>query len=79
MTVVLSLTSIMRVALDEFWRYEGSRTTPPCTEHAIWSIFRTPIILLDYQLNSFRHDFFYESYHGPQPLYLQKSLQIFQR
>ncbi|CAF1220892.1 unnamed protein product [Adineta ricciae] len=77
MTVSLSLTPFMSNALHEFWRYERSLTTPPCAEHAIWTIFRTLIILLDYQFNPFSHDLFYESYRGSQPLYYRRIYRSF--
>ncbi|UJR24660.1 hypothetical protein I4U23_006034 [Adineta vaga] len=77
MSITLSLTSLMGNKLNEFWRYEGSLTTPPCTEHVIWTIFKEPILILDYEFNSFRHDLFFESYRGPQPLYYRKVYKSF--
>ncbi|XP_023666948.1 carbonic anhydrase 12 isoform X1 [Paramormyrops kingsleyae] len=29
--------------LDEFYRYDGSLTTPPCYPSVLWTVFRTPI------------------------------------
>jgi hypothetical protein len=55
--------------LNDFWRYEGSLTTPPCTEGIIWTMFKTPIVFTENDLESFRKNLFYEDYRGPQPLY----------
>ena len=38
-----------------FWRYEGSLTTPPCSESVIWTIFKNPIQISDEQMESMRN------------------------
>ncbi|CAF5210759.1 unnamed protein product, partial [Rotaria magnacalcarata] len=53
--------------LQDFWRYEGSLTTPPCTEGIIWTIFTQPIIFIEEQLKLLRDNVFFEDYRGPQP------------
>jgi carbonic anhydrase len=65
----LNLALLMGIDLNEFWRYEGSLTTPPCTEGIIWTIFKTPIMFTENELGGFRTDIFPEGYRGPQPLY----------
>jgi carbonic anhydrase len=65
----LNLASLMGDSLNDFWRYKGSLTTPPCTEDIIWSIFKTPIIFNDSDIDTFRENILYEGYRGPQPLY----------
>ena len=77
-TINLALNSLMSNNLNDFWRYEGSLTTPPCTENVIWNVFKERILILDFEFNSFRHDLFYESYRGPQPLYYRKVYRSFQ-
>ena len=67
-TINLILSSLMNHNLNEFWRYEGSLTTPPCTENVIWTVFKQPIFILNYEFETFRDDLFFESYRGPQPL-----------
>lgn len=37
-----------------FWTYDGSLTTPPCSECVIWTVFRTPIRISQAQIQVFR-------------------------
>ncbi|KAM4038935.1 carbonic anhydrase 12 [Anomaloglossus baeobatrachus] len=37
-------------SLDEYYRYEGSLTTPPCNPSVLWSVFRNPIFISEEQL-----------------------------
>nr|XP_056722004.1 carbonic anhydrase 12 [Euleptes europaea] len=36
--------------LDEYYRYEGSLTTPPCYPSVIWTVFRNPVQISQEQL-----------------------------
>uniref|UniRef100_A0A5S6QZC4 Carbonic anhydrase n=1 Tax=Trichuris muris TaxID=70415 RepID=A0A5S6QZC4_TRIMR len=37
-----------------FWTYEGSLTTPPCSECVLWTVFEEPIAVGDKQLEALR-------------------------
>ncbi len=65
----LNLTLLMGENLLDFWRYQGSLTTPPCTEGIIWTMFRKPIVFLEHQFKTLRDNIYFEDYRGPQPLY----------
>jgi hypothetical protein len=63
--------------LNDFWRYDGSLSIPPCTEGVIWTVFRQSILILNYDFEKFRDELFFESYRGPQPLYERSVLRSF--
>lgn len=65
----LRLSSLMGDYLRDFWRYEGSLTTPPCTEGIIWTVFKQPIVFREEQLQQLRDHIHFEAYRSPQPLY----------
>ncbi|CAF4666049.1 unnamed protein product, partial [Rotaria sp. Silwood2] len=65
----LNLASLMGKNLNDFWRYEGSLTTPPCTEGIIWTVFKTPITFNENYINAFRKNIFLKNYRHPQALY----------
>ncbi|XP_053307869.1 carbonic anhydrase 6 isoform X2 [Spea bombifrons] len=65
----LDVLAMLPENLDNFFRYNGSLTTPPCTENVLWTIFDSPIILshtqikllentlLDWHNNTLRNDY----------------------
>lgn len=53
-TIGLKLGAVIQSNLGHFWRYNGSLTTPPCTEGVIWSVFTKPIDLDDDHIQSLR-------------------------
>ncbi|CAF3492226.1 unnamed protein product [Rotaria sp. Silwood1] len=65
----LNLASLMGSNLNDFWRYRGSLTTPPCTEGVIWTVFKTPINFSENEMNSFRKNISLDNYRSPQALY----------
>ncbi|CAF4232174.1 unnamed protein product, partial [Rotaria sordida] len=58
----LNLSSLMGNNLNDFWRYKGSLTTPPCTEGVIWTVFKTPIIFSENEIDGFRKNISLENY-----------------
>ncbi|CAF3991900.1 unnamed protein product, partial [Rotaria sordida] len=48
---------------------KGSLTTPPCTEGVIWTVFKTPIIFSENEIDGFRKNISLENYRSPQALY----------
>ncbi|CAF0900119.1 unnamed protein product [Didymodactylos carnosus] len=64
-----NLTSLMnnRSNSDNFFRYNGSLTTPPCTEGIIWTVFKTPIQIRNSDLEMLRANLFAQDFREPQP------------
>ncbi|CAF3507832.1 unnamed protein product [Rotaria socialis] len=44
----------MTTDFNIFYRYTGSKTTPPCIEGSSWTVFKTPIYFNNEALESFR-------------------------
>jgi carbonic anhydrase len=65
----LNLALLMGENLTDFWRYQGSLTTPPCTEGIIWTLFKNEIIFIESEFQSFRQNISFEDYRHPQPLF----------
>jgi len=65
----LNLTILKGINFDDFWRYKGSLTTPPCTEGVIWTMFKQPIVFMESQFRILRDHIYFEDYRGPQPVY----------
>ncbi|NXE17957.1 CAH6 anhydrase, partial [Ardeotis kori] len=67
--VSLDVQAMLPENLSHFYRYQGSLTTPPCSESVIWTIFHSPIVLshtqisllentlLDWQNRTLRNDY----------------------
>uniref|UniRef100_A0A663LSN8 Carbonic anhydrase n=1 Tax=Athene cunicularia TaxID=194338 RepID=A0A663LSN8_ATHCN len=65
----LDVQAMLPENLSHFYRYQGSLTTPPCSESVIWTIFHSPIVLshtqisllentlLDWQNRTLRNDY----------------------
>ncbi|XP_010152523.1 PREDICTED: C-reactive protein-like [Eurypyga helias] len=47
----LDVQAMLPENLSYFYRYQGSLTTPPCSESVIWTIFHSPIVLSHTQIS----------------------------
>ena len=73
----VNFTALMGEHLFDFWRYEGSLTTPPCTEGIVWTMFKQPIIVLESQLQILRNNILFKNYRHPQLVYHRKVYRNF--
>ncbi len=51
--ITFSAQSLLPENLD-YYKYQGSLATPPCTENIAWYILKTPITISQAQLNAFQ-------------------------
>uniref|UniRef100_A0A3Q0QV25 Carbonic anhydrase 12 n=1 Tax=Amphilophus citrinellus TaxID=61819 RepID=A0A3Q0QV25_AMPCI len=40
-----NIRALLPKRLDEYYRYDGSLTTPPCFPSVLWTVFRNPITI----------------------------------
>lgn len=76
-SISLNLNLLMGQTQKDFWRYNGSLTTPPCSESVVWNIFKDMIFIFNYEFDTFRRDLFFDSFREPQPLYYRKVYRSF--
>uniref|UniRef100_H2YZZ6 Carbonic anhydrase n=1 Tax=Ciona savignyi TaxID=51511 RepID=H2YZZ6_CIOSA len=51
--VPFALSTIFPADFSNYYRYQGSLTTPPCSEAVVWTVFREPIIISQAQVIDF--------------------------
>ncbi|XP_054244029.1 carbonic anhydrase 12 [Indicator indicator] len=54
--------------LDEYYRYEGSLTTPPCYPSVLWTVFRYPVKISQEQLLALETAMYCTESDDPEPL-----------
>mmetsp|Transcript_39575 Transcript_39575/g.95031 ORF Transcript_39575/g.95031 Transcript_39575/m.95031 type:complete len:1438 (+) Transcript_39575:75-4388(+) len=70
-TVTMDLSTVFTgVQMDEYWTYDGSFTTPPCTEAVDWVVMMTELEITQAQLDKVESALGWESgnFRPPQPL-----------
>jgi len=53
--VMFDPASLLPGDADEFYRYQGSLTTPPCSEIVNWFVLKNTINVSDHQVSQFAH------------------------
>lgn len=64
-----NLVHLMQLESRRFFRYNGSLTTPPCTEGIIWTVFADSIAISEESLNLLRSNVMKKAYRPVQPLH----------
>lgn len=67
-TCQLNLNELLSIDQQEFYRYVGSLTTPPCTEGIFWTIFIDEIPIRSELLHCLREKIMRKTYRPIQPL-----------
>ncbi len=62
------LSSVLPATLTPRFHYEGSLTTPPCSENVSWVVFERPFMLSEGQVNLLKRNMPTNNYRGVQPL-----------
>merc|ERR1712037_969091 len=55
--VNLKTDIIDKLAMKDFYSYDGSLTTPPCTEGIKWTVFKEPMNISEEQVNAYTQHF----------------------
>ncbi|MCH4551868.1 carbonic anhydrase [Aestuariibaculum lutulentum] len=63
----VDLSSLM-LNEKQYYSYQGSLTTPPCTENVNWIVFKEPIILSEAEVLKLRSNMPVNNYRNAQPL-----------
>ncbi|GCB76547.1 hypothetical protein scyTo_0015512, partial [Scyliorhinus torazame] len=53
-----NINELLPQQLDEYYRYNGSLTTPPCYPSVTWTVFREPVQISKDQLSELQRDLF---------------------
>lgn len=61
---------------DSFYNYNGSLTTPPCSENVNWVVFKKPIVISEKQVLTLQKNMPLNNYRNEQPLNGRKVFSI---
>uniref|UniRef100_A0A8C0GD03 Carbonic anhydrase n=1 Tax=Chelonoidis abingdonii TaxID=106734 RepID=A0A8C0GD03_CHEAB len=65
--------------LDEYYRYEGSLTTPPCYPSVLWTVFRHPVKVSEEQLLALETALYCTQPNDPAPLEMVNNFRHIQK
>ncbi|XP_067829344.1 carbonic anhydrase 12 [Heptranchias perlo] len=56
-----NINDLLPRRLDEYYRYNGSLTTPPCYPSVLWTVFRNPVQISSEQLLELQSDLYFSN------------------
>ncbi|HFQ90073.1 MAG TPA: carbonic anhydrase family protein [Desulfobulbus sp.] len=59
----------------DYYRFNGSLTTPPCTEGVVWLVMKTPLTVSKEQVEQFQHVMHHPNNRPVQPVHARPVLQ----
>ncbi|XP_019359921.1 PREDICTED: carbonic anhydrase 12 isoform X2 [Gavialis gangeticus] len=63
-----NIQELLPKQLNEYYRYEGSLTTPPCYPSVLWTVFRHPVYISEEQLLALETALYCTQLDDPKPL-----------
>uniref|UniRef100_A0A7M4FW28 Carbonic anhydrase n=1 Tax=Crocodylus porosus TaxID=8502 RepID=A0A7M4FW28_CROPO len=63
-----NIQELLPKKLNEYYRYEGSLTTPPCYPSVLWTVFRHPVYISEEQLLALETALYCTRLDDPKPL-----------
>lgn len=70
----INVGDLLPPSLD-YYRYNGSLTTPPCSEGVRWFVLKSPVSVSEDQIKAFEQVMHHENNRPTQPLYARRVLQ----
>ncbi|XP_075301393.1 carbonic anhydrase 14 [Opisthocomus hoazin] len=70
-----SVQDLLPPRLDLYYRYNGSLTTPPCTQGVLWTLFQQPVRISPAQLQQLQGALFATAEAEPQPRRLAENFR----
>uniref|UniRef100_A0A673J237 Carbonic anhydrase n=1 Tax=Sinocyclocheilus rhinocerous TaxID=307959 RepID=A0A673J237_9TELE len=69
LSYTFNIHALLPARLDEYYRYDGSLTTPPCYPSVLWTVFRRPVTIS-------RKQVFHENRYSLYASYAQESTTV---
>ncbi|KAJ8417265.1 hypothetical protein AAFF_G00284920 [Aldrovandia affinis] len=68
-----NIRKLLPARLDEYYRYDGSLTTPPCYASVLWTVFRNPVTISEKQFLALATSVFSSSKQETAPVVLNEN------
>ncbi|XP_074090444.1 carbonic anhydrase 12 isoform X4 [Macrotis lagotis] len=75
----LNIQELLPKNLDEYYRYQGSLTTPPCFPSVLWTVFRNPVQISQDQLLALETALYCTHIDDPSPVEMTNNFRRVQK